>query len=89
MSPPRVCAPGWGTGFLARLTVPGECRLVLEDLDDVDALLDHGAVLELALAVDLVGEEILDVVSEGDLIEKGRKVRIIGNSGHEAVVEAV
>ena len=35
------------------------------------------------------GEEILDVVSEGDLIEKGRKVRIIGNSGHEAVVEAV
>ncbi len=34
-------------------------------------------------------EEILDVVSEGDLIEKGRKVRIIGNSGHEAVVEAV
>lgn len=24
MTPPRVCAPGWGTGFLARLTVPGE-----------------------------------------------------------------
>ncbi len=24
MTPPRVCAPGWGTGFLADLTVPGE-----------------------------------------------------------------
>lgn len=24
MAPPRVCAPGWGTGFLADLTVPGE-----------------------------------------------------------------
>ena len=35
------------------------------------------------------GDEILDVVTEGDLIEKGRKVRVIGSSGHEAVVEAV
>lgn len=34
------------------------------------------------------GGDILDVVSEGDLIESGRKVRIIGNSGHEAIVEA-
>lgn len=34
------------------------------------------------------GENILDVVSEGDLIEKGSHVRIIGNSGHEAVVKA-
>lgn len=33
------------------------------------------------------GDDILDVVSEGDLIEKGRKVRVIGSSGHEAVVE--
>jgi protein tyrosine phosphatase (PTP) superfamily phosphohydrolase (DUF442 family) len=24
VTPPRVCAPGWGTGFLADLTVPGE-----------------------------------------------------------------
>jgi membrane-bound serine protease (ClpP class) len=35
------------------------------------------------------GDEILDVVTEGDLIEPGRKVRVIGSSGHEAVVEAV
>lgn len=35
------------------------------------------------------GDDILDVVSEGDLIEPGRKVRIIGSSGHEAVVEVV
>lgn len=33
------------------------------------------------------GDDILDVVSEGDLIEKGRKVRVVGSSGHEAVVE--
>lgn len=35
------------------------------------------------------GDEILDVVTEGDLIEPGRKVRVIGSSGHEAVVESV
>jgi len=34
--------------------------LVLEDLDDVDALLDDSAVLQLLLAVDLVGKEVLD-----------------------------
>ncbi len=35
------------------------------------------------------GNELLDVVTEGDLIEKGSQVRVIGSSGHEAVVEAV
>ena len=35
------------------------------------------------------GDEILDVVTEGDLIEKGSPVRVIGSSGHEAVVEVV
>jgi membrane-bound serine protease (ClpP class) len=33
------------------------------------------------------GDEILDVIAQGETIEKGRPVRIIGNSGHEAVVE--
>ncbi|MBM3877254.1 MAG: hypothetical protein FJ386_11105 [Verrucomicrobia bacterium] len=33
------------------------------------------------------GEQILDVISQGDVIEAGRPVRIIGNSGHEAIVE--
>ncbi len=35
------------------------------------------------------GDEILDVMSQGDLIASGVKVRIIGASGAEAVVEAV
>ena len=35
------------------------------------------------------GDELLDVVTEGDLIEPGRKVRVIGSSGHEAVVEVI
>lgn len=35
------------------------------------------------------GDEILDVVTEGDLIEKGSPVRVIGSSGAEAVVQAV
>jgi membrane-bound serine protease (ClpP class) len=35
------------------------------------------------------GDELLDVVTEGDLIEKGSQVRIIGSSGAEAVVQAV
>lgn len=35
------------------------------------------------------GDEIIDVISQGDLITKGQKVKIIGQSGTEAVVEAV
>jgi membrane-bound serine protease (ClpP class) len=35
----------------------------------------------------MFGEEILDVITQGDLIEKGTRVRIVGNSGQEAVVE--
>jgi len=33
------------------------------------------------------GNEILDVISQGDLIDKGQRVKIIGHSGTEAVVE--
>jgi membrane-bound serine protease (ClpP class) len=33
------------------------------------------------------GDEILDVITQGDLIEKGTRVRILSHSGHEAVVE--
>ncbi|MEO5802082.1 MAG: NfeD family protein [Verrucomicrobiota bacterium] len=35
------------------------------------------------------GDQILDVISQGDLIAKGQKVKIIGNSGTEAIVEVV
>ncbi|HKS36617.1 MAG TPA: NfeD family protein [Verrucomicrobiae bacterium] len=35
------------------------------------------------------GSEILDVMSQGEMIEKGRRVKIIGHSGTEAIVEAV
>lgn len=35
------------------------------------------------------GSQIVDVVTQGDLIEKGSQVRVIGSSGHEAVVELV
>lgn len=34
-------------------------------------------------------DEILDVMSQGDLIEKGTRVRIVGFSGREAIVEPV
>ena len=33
------------------------------------------------------GNEILDVISQGELIDKGKRVKIIGHSGTEAVVE--
>lgn len=33
------------------------------------------------------GDQLLDVLSRGDLIPKGRRVKIVGYSGHEAVVE--
>jgi len=33
------------------------------------------------------GNEILDVISQGELIEKGQRVKIVGYSGAEAVVE--
>ena len=35
------------------------------------------------------GNDVLDVMSQGDLVEKGTKVRITGYSGSEAVVEVV
>jgi membrane-bound serine protease (ClpP class) len=35
------------------------------------------------------GEDILDVVTQGDLIPRGTRVRIIGHSAREAVVEPV
>ena len=35
------------------------------------------------------GEEVLDVITQGDLIEKGARVRIVGFSAREAVVEPV
>lgn len=34
------------------------------------------------------GNEVVDVVTQGDLIEKGSQVRVIGSSGAEAVVAA-
>jgi membrane-bound serine protease (ClpP class) len=35
------------------------------------------------------GEEILDVISQGEMIPKGRRVKIIGHSSTEAIVEAL
>jgi membrane-bound serine protease (ClpP class) len=35
------------------------------------------------------GDEIFDVISQGEMIGKGSRVRIIGHSGTEAIVEAV
>ncbi len=35
------------------------------------------------------GDVILDVMTQGELIERGARVRIISYSGHEAVVEPV
>lgn len=35
------------------------------------------------------GEEILDVVSQGDMLPKGTSVRIVGSSGSESIVEAM
>jgi len=34
------------------------------------------------------GDSIVDVISQGEMIEKGRRVKIIGHSGAEAIVEA-
>jgi membrane-bound serine protease (ClpP class) len=35
------------------------------------------------------GSEILDVISQGEMIQRGTKVKILGFSGHEAIVEGV
>lgn len=34
------------------------------------------------------GDEVLDVIAEGGMIEKGTRVRIVGHSAHEALVES-
>lgn len=36
-----------------------------------------------------LGEEIIDVISQGEMLPKGTRVRVIGSSGAEAIVEAV
>jgi len=36
-----------------------------------------------------VGEDLLDVITRGEMVEQGRPVRIIGHSGLDAVVEEV
>ena len=33
------------------------------------------------------GDQILDVLTQGEMIEKGRPVKIIGHTGPDAVVE--
>ena len=35
------------------------------------------------------GEELLDVVTQGELVERGTRVRIVGHSAREAVVEPI
>ena len=35
------------------------------------------------------GSEILDVISQGEMIQRGTRVKILGFSGHEAIVEGV
>jgi membrane-bound serine protease (ClpP class) len=35
------------------------------------------------------GEEIIDVITQGEMIQKGTQVRVIGHSGSEAIVESV
>lgn len=35
------------------------------------------------------GDDVIDVISQGDMIAKGQKVRIIGHSATEAIVEVV
>ena len=35
------------------------------------------------------GDELLDVITRGEMVEKGRPVKIIGHSGPNAVVEEV
>ncbi len=35
------------------------------------------------------GEEIIDVISQGEMLPRGTRVRVIGSSGSESIVEAV
>jgi membrane-bound serine protease (ClpP class) len=52
---------------------------------------------EIGLAVSMLrpggkaqfGDDVLDVITQGDMIPKGAQVRIVGHSGTEAIVEAV
>jgi membrane-bound ClpP family serine protease len=35
------------------------------------------------------GDQIIDVISQGEMVPKGSRVKVIGHSGREAIVEAV
>ena len=69
-----------GMGTVTKLEQTQEARLGREGVA-VSALRPGGKAR--------FGDEILDVISEGEMIESGRRVRIIGHSGSEAVVEQI
>lgn len=78
-------------GILVSQTASG----VRSDLDLVQKQVSRAGQVGVALSAlrpggkAQFGDDIIDVISQGDLVDKGQKVRIIGHSGTEAIVEIV
>jgi membrane-bound serine protease (ClpP class) len=94
-----------GVGFVLSRWLPGTNlyhNLVSQSASGVDSVLAQAEqqalqVGQTGVAVSILrpggkaqfGEQLLDVITQGELIEKGRGVRIIGHSATEAIVEAL
>ncbi len=72
-------------------SVSGENSVALEQKEQKQRLGETGVAISVLRPGGKAqfGNDILDVISQGDMISKGARVRIIGYSGSEAIVEAL
>jgi membrane-bound ClpP family serine protease len=72
-------------------TVSGERSVLLHESQDEQRVGQVGIAISVLRPGGKAqfGEDLLDVITQGDLIAKGSRVRIVGHSGTEAIVEPV
>jgi membrane-bound ClpP family serine protease len=78
-------------GALISRTVSGESSVATSEKEQRLQLGELGVALSMLRPGGKAqfGDQILDVLTQGEMIPKDARVRIIGHSGPEAIVEAV
>lgn len=78
-------------GNLVSHTVSGESSVLAQEEKQRNRQGETGVALSVLRPGGKAqfGNEILDVISQGEMIEKGKRVRIVGHSGSEAVVDEI
>jgi membrane-bound serine protease (ClpP class) len=76
---------------LVSRSVSGEASVLLQEKQEERRLGEIGVAVSILRPGGKAqfGDDLLDVMTQGDMIAKGSRVRIVGHSGTEAIVEAV